>query len=197
MNCRDVTERLALFVYGDLPEGEGEGIAAHLAACSACAAERERIERVKSDLDSFAPIESPADVGAIAAWARASMSRPRATTRRSALVGIAAGVAIFVACSALSARFERTPRGFVVEFGGGAGAADSATVDRTVAQALARVEELQRAWLIAQDERFADVLTALRLEGERQRLHDSLQAQEFFDGVVQAVSFPPPRPHRP
>lgn len=197
MDCREVTERLALFAYGDLPGDESDEVAAHVAACAECAARRERIEQTRSGLDAFTPIEAPADIGAIASWARASARAKPASSRRAAILGVAAGFVGFAVCSVFSARFESTDGGFVLSFGADAGSRHDEIVEGRVTTALERIEELQRAWLVAQDERYADVVNALRIEGERQRIHDSLRNQEFFDGVVEAVSFQPPRPHRP
>lgn len=206
MDCRETAERLALYVYGDLRADDAVAVAEHLARCASCAAEHERIENARQGLDAFSPIEAPADVAAIARWAHSLEHMPRgASARRSVWIGFAAGIAAFFALFIPGARFERSTEGWSFSLGVGARESavppDRAALDEEVKlrvdRALERVEELQRAWLVAQDERFSDVLTTLRIESEHQRFVDSLHTQELVDGLVQAVAIPSPRPYRP
>lgn len=206
MDCRETAERLALYVYGDLDADEARAVAEHLGQCASCAAEHERIEHARQGLDTFSPIEAPADVAAIANWAHSvDHVRRGDSARRGVWIGIAAGVVAFIVLSLPGARFERSAQGWSLSIGAGSRAPvaplDRASLDeevkRGVALALDRIEELQRAWFVAQDERFADVLATLRIESEHQRFVDSLHTQELVDGLVQAVAIPSPRPYRP
>jgi Putative zinc-finger len=195
MDCRTVRERIALYVYDDLGADEGEALREHLAQCGECAAEVERVAEARRGLNAFTPIESPADVAAIAAWATAKRA-PRVATLRSALVGVAAGVLAFAALSAA---------GVQVRFGANDSVSASRTlpadiantVDARLEVALERFDDLAFAWQTAQEERFADVLRVLEVASERQRIREASRARELVDGVMHAVAFPNQPPHRP
>ena len=65
MSCRHVREELGGYVLGALDEGEREAVAAHLAVCSACAAEHARLQGLPALLEHAEGLEIPAAPRAI------------------------------------------------------------------------------------------------------------------------------------
>src|SRR5262245_39564302 len=92
MNCQQVRELLPLHLCGDVAAEERSAINAHVAQCSACAADLSALALVRRGLDAAPGATTTADVGRIF---RAEADRLRHRSRRwraAAAVAIAASV---------------------------------------------------------------------------------------------------------
>ncbi len=220
MNCSDIRDRLALLLYGELAPALEREARAHLEGCDECQTEFARIERAKAALGAWAPIEAPADlaptllepvsppvsVAPVASGARRAALRP-------ILLGAAAGVVAFALASVVGATVDRTEGSLRIQFGraepssraGATGASLDATelrqivateIDLRMKGSLDAFADLASGWSAAERERVGDAIHAMRIENERQRIHESLRTQEVVDGIVRAAFFEP-APHRP
>jgi anti-sigma factor RsiW len=88
MTCDQVRPLLPLAAYGDLSGAEEEAVRGHLADCSACRAEGEAIQRLRTNLDAVPPPEVSVSVAAILRAESADQAR---RVRRWRRVAIAAG----------------------------------------------------------------------------------------------------------
>jgi len=62
MECVRVVERIADYSAGALGAREREAVEAHLAACTACRRELERLGQVMALVERYAALEPPADL---------------------------------------------------------------------------------------------------------------------------------------
>lgn len=210
MDCREIRPLLPLLAYGDVEDSIA--LEQHLAACASCAAAHASLVASRDALSTWAPIEDPVDVSTIAAAGEAFISEKRRMKRRPLLVmagGIAAGLIAFVAASAVGTTIERGDGTLRITFGSSATAEtkvrfDDAALRQIVASevgerfaaSLNQFADVANGWNAAQQERYADVLRAMQIESERQRVSESLRTQDLMDGMLQAVSFTG-QPRRP
>ncbi len=210
MDCREIRALLSLHAYGDAEPSVA--IEQHLASCAPCAAVHASLVASRESLSTWAPIEDPADVSTIAAAGEAFIAERRRTKRRPFLVaayGIAAGLVAFVTASAVGTTIERGDGTLRITFGSSATAEtkvrfDDAALREIVASevgerfaaSLNQFADVANGWNAAQQERYADVLRAMQVETERQRVSESIRTQDLMDGMMQVVSFKG-QPHRP
>jgi hypothetical protein len=163
MNCHDCRNLLSDLVHDELADAHRADVDAHLASCAECAAEAAALRRTIELLGTLEPIEDPSDVQAIVAAAGVdavpvAASAPRG---RGVLVGLAAGVLLFLGLLAVSADVRYDGGRLTIAFGRPAVIDTPVTFDEyePYVQQTAREEfSLQGAGLV---ERFIDALRDL------------------------------------
>jgi hypothetical protein len=111
MNCKDARRAVVLDHYGELDEGDLNGLAAHLRECPACAADREETRRVLALVSAAEPVAFPR-LDAERSWRRIRAGiRGGSPSRKPAFApglrwGLAgAGLALILAAGILIGRF--------------------------------------------------------------------------------------------
>lgn len=211
MDCQSIREQCATGV------DEDPRVREHLADCAECRVAVETLRQARSALDAWPRSEAPADIAAVIAAAESigqdegrSVTRnlARPASRRSTLVGLAAGIIAFVLLSVVGARVETGGGVMRITFGKSpervVDQAQQPSIDSLVDQKVAeKLDPVVRA-LVAATERsvaaqrdmLAEFASAVDYENLQDRALDEAREQRIVDGFIDAIAYRG-RPHQP
>ena len=120
MNCEDVRALLPDLLYNELDAEAERPVREHLDACADCEREFDSLGRTLGLLDELTPVSAPPESDTLAVFARAMSNMPHRRGprwQRAALVGMAAGLLLFVGLLAVGADIQVADGRLSVAFG--------------------------------------------------------------------------------
>jgi Putative zinc-finger len=143
MNCSQVRQRLAEFVYADLAPPEAWEVEAHLRSCPECRKDKTALAGVRSLLDCGGTVSVPADLPAIYRRAAEMQKRRASIWRRSSIAALGAAAAVLIVAMVLRLEIHADARQVVIRWGTLAERQALSPLEADPALARSRLPELQ------------------------------------------------------